>query len=111
MSDAFFSVVAGDDPTTLLVRARRPGDIKRVFPHAEEFSLPGRDYQFRAFLPRTDVINALSDYVGSMSYKNFKNSIRNDAYHNACSSVWNTMARLQPIPPYSTRQSRRGPLL
>jgi hypothetical protein len=55
LSDAFLSVVADKaDPSgeRLLVRARRSGDIERVFPEAAVFSVAGADYAFRAWLPR-----------------------------------------------------------
>ena len=107
MSDSFLSVVADkSNPDNLVVRARRPGDIKKVFPNAEEFSLPGRDYQFRAILSREAVLEGLNNYVMNLSYGNFKNSVRDDSYHSACSRVWSTMANLQPRPPYSTGRLR-----
>jgi hypothetical protein len=54
LSDAFLSIVDKGDPThaTLLVRARRAGDIERVFPEAEVSAKGGSDYAFRARLPR-----------------------------------------------------------
>ena len=102
-SNNFLSVVqSSDDSRDLVVRARRQGDIERFFPNAKVITLPGRDYQFRAILPREEVAIAVSEYVMGIKYTNFKNSVRDTQYHNACSRVWSVMAGLQKIPPYST---------
>ena len=69
LSDAFLSVVADkDDPSgpRLLVRARRQGDIERVFPETEVASTPGADYRFRAWLPRERVAAVLTQLVESL---------------------------------------------
>jgi hypothetical protein len=90
LSDAFLSVVADkDDPSgpRLLVRARRQGDIDRVFPEA--------DYRFRAWLPRERVAAVLTQQVESLAYTNFKSSIHDHAYHDAAMGVWSVMHRHQ----------------
>ena len=52
LTDAFLSIVDKDgDGTTLLVRARRAGDIERVFPGAEVIEGASSDCRCRA---RTD---------------------------------------------------------
>lgn len=98
LSDAFLSVVADKaDPSgeRLLVRARRSGDIERVFPEAEVFSVTGADYAFRALLPRQRVADAVQERLQSLDYANFKNSIEDPAYHDAALATWTAMHRYQ----------------
>ncbi|MGB1022261.1 MAG: hypothetical protein ACPGXW_05520 [Synechococcus sp.] len=98
LSDAFLSVVADKaDPSgeRLLVRARRSGDIERVFPEAEVFSVAGADYAFRAWLPRQRVADAAQERVQSLAYTNFKDSIEDPAYHDAALAAWTAMYRYQ----------------
>jgi hypothetical protein len=102
LSDAYLSIVQSKTSrNALVVRARRPGDIEAVFPNAKVVTIPGRDYQFRADIPRELVAQAISDEVMSIRHTNFKDSVTDHDYHDACSKVWNIMSKLQPIPPYS----------
>ena len=98
LSDAFLSVVADkDDPNgpRLLVRARREGDIERVFPEAEVATTPAADYRFRAWLPRERVAAVMAQQVETLAYTNFKRSIRDHAYHDAAMGAWSVMHRYQ----------------
>lgn len=98
LSDAFLSVVADRaDPSgpRLLVRARRAGDIERVFPEAETFSIAGADYAFRAWLPRERVAQVMRAQVEAIRCPNFKDSIRDYAYHDAALAAWGAMHRYQ----------------
>jgi len=98
LSDAFLSVVADkDDPNgpRLLVRARREGDIERVFPEAEVATTRGSDYRFRAWLPRERVAAVLTQQVKNLAYSNFKSSIRDHAYHDAAMGAWSVMHSYQ----------------
>jgi hypothetical protein len=79
----------------LLVRARVAGDIERVFPDAVVTMTPDADYRFRAVLPRKIVAAVLAEQVASISYPNFKSSIKEADRHNACMDVWSVMHRLQ----------------
>lgn len=109
LSDAFLSIVQDKtDHKVLVVRARRPGDIESVFPGALVRSINGRDYQFRAHIAREAVATAMFEQVQNLSHTNFKDSVRDIPYHNACSAVWNVMARLQPRPPYSSNYDDRN---
>jgi hypothetical protein len=113
LSNAFLSIVANPaDAATLLVRARRKGDIEAVFgAGVEVVTLPGRDYQFRAFLPREVVATAVGEALKGIQYPNFKNSVDDDALHGAYAKVWQVMAELQEIPPYGSgpRKGLRAP--
>jgi hypothetical protein len=95
-SDSFLSVVAHrHDPGMLLVRARVAGDIGRVFPGVIETETPTADYRYRATIPRKTVAAVLAEQVASISYPNFKSSIKEADRHDACMDVWSVMHRLQ----------------
>lgn len=109
LTDAFFSIVDKEcGPDELLVRARRPGDIEKVFPNAKVESREGTDYQFRARVKRTDVANALMMEVIAVDYDNFKGATKDRRLHDAYASFWHDHAALQPSRPYS--RSRGGRL-
>lgn len=100
--DAFLSIVHKDcKPDELLVRARRPGDIEKIFPNATVTEYYRSDYQFRAVVPRADVIGALATEVTDIEYSNFKDQVSDRPLHDAYLDVWTTMSRLQPKAPYS----------
>lgn len=104
LSNSFLSIVdPKDGSNNLRVRARRPGDIERVFPGAVVKKTPGRDYLYRAHIERELVAQAIADNIMGINYNNFKDSVRDTDLHNACNSVWTVMARLQPIAPYSNQ--------
>ena len=117
LNRAFLSIVEPERGTngtspTLLVRARRPGDIESVFPGAKVEKRPERDYLFRALVPREAVAEAMANEVRGISYGNFKDSVRNNKLHDAYAAVWSIMARLQPTAPYSgARASRQRSML
>jgi hypothetical protein len=95
-SDGFVSIVADKDDTRgdrLLVRARDKMHITNVFPDAEVFSKQPSDYQWRAWVSREDVADAMMRQVQGLDYTNFKDSIIDDRYHDACLDVWGAMYR------------------
>ena len=111
MNDAFLSVIEPVPGSPVLrVRARRKGDIERVFPGAEVERTPGRDYLYRAHIDREVVAEVMADHIRGINYSNFKNSVRNHRLHDAYAAVWGIMARFQELAPYSTsrRQSQRS---
>ncbi len=96
LSDAFLSIVdKGGDGTTLLVRARKQGDIERVFPEAEVEETPRNDYRFRAHLPRERVAQALADAARGIHYPNFKDTVKSHARHETYMDVWQAMHQFQ----------------
>lgn len=108
LSDAFLSIVHKDcEPDELLVRARRQGDIQKVFPDAVVKKTIGNDYLYRAAIKRTVVGEALATLAMEVDYDNFKNTVRDNKLHSAFSAIWHTIARLQVIPPYSSRRPAR----
>ena len=103
LSDAFISIVAKDcGPDELLVRARRAGDIRKVFGKAVKVTRYTKsDYLYRAVVPKHDVMGALARAVEQIDYPNFKDSVKDDKLHGAYLRVWTAMAAVQPLPPYS----------
>jgi hypothetical protein len=100
-SDYFLSVVDdGEIEGCLVVRARRKGDIERLFPDAKVKTIKGRDYQFRAHIKRELVVEAIAKQVNEIDYDNFKNSVEDNRLHDAYAGFWQLHSRLQPKPPY-----------
>lgn len=103
MNDAFLSIVDKDcAPDELLVRARRDGDIERVFPEAKVEVTLGNDYRCRARVKRADIAAAITQRVMDLDYSNFKGSVRDDKLHHAYMDVWSAIGKLQPGGPYSS---------
>jgi hypothetical protein len=104
LSDAFISIVNKDcKPGELLVRARRPGDIERVFMHREikVTRSTDSDYLYRAVVKVEDIELAMGREIDSVDYSNFKDSVEDHGLHMAYLRVWSAMAALQDPPPYS----------
>ena len=96
MNDSMLSVVRHNvRPDDLLVRARLPGDIERVFPKAEVVEGAGSDYQFRAVLPRLEVAEAISSRLLNIDYGNFKASVRQPDRHDAYLTIWGILHKMQ----------------
>jgi hypothetical protein len=99
-SDCFLSVVSKDcGPAELLVRARREGDIEKVFPDAKVIRNTNSDYLYRAVLPRDVVKQAVATMIDRIDYPNFKDSVEDGSLHAAYVGVWCAMAGLQHPPP------------
>lgn len=102
LNSAFLSIVYKDCAEgELLVRARREGDIEKVFPDAKVIRSTNTDYLYRAVLPRSEVTTAMAAQIQDIDYKNFKSSVNDDRLHHAYLDVWQAMADLQSPPPYS----------
>jgi hypothetical protein len=99
--DCFFSIVSKDcAPDELMVRARRPGDIEKVFKGYKATEYTQSDYHYRCAIPKKVIIAALTTEIEDIDYSNFKNAIKDDKFHRAASDMWFTLSRLQPLPPY-----------
>lgn len=103
LNDAFFSIVKKDCPDgSLLVRARRPGDIEKVFGRRAKITrLTDTDYLYRAVIARDDVVRALQNEVERIDYQNFKDSVVDGDLHDAYMRVWSALATVQDPMPYS----------
>ena len=96
LNDSFLSIIAADDADHLVVRARRRGDIRRVFGnHVREVSMPGRDYAYRATLPRGAVMAEIAKAIADIDYTNFKDSVEDNDRHDAYLDVWEAMFQFQ----------------
>jgi hypothetical protein len=99
-SDCFLSIVSKDcGPTELLVRARRNGDIEKVFPSAKVVRSTGTDYLYRAVIPRDAVKQAVTAMIDHIDYPNFKDSVEDSSLRAAYAGAWHAMAGLQHPPP------------
>ncbi len=103
LNDAFLSIVKKDCGTDgLLVRARRPGDIERVFGRRVRVTRSeDADYLFRAVISRADVEEAMEREIGRIDYANFKSSVEDKELHDAYLGVWTAMSQVQNPRPYS----------
>ncbi|MDG4595488.1 MAG: hypothetical protein P9F75_07310 [Candidatus Contendobacter sp.] len=94
LKDSFLSVVAHRArPDALLVRARRPDDIERVFPEAPVQHTPRADYPYRAEIPRARVAEVLAAQAQAIDYDNVKSQVADNARHDAYFECWAAMAR------------------
>ena len=102
LSDLFVSIVAKDcKPDELMVRARRPGDIEKLFPGVVVTEYTASDYHYRAAVKKSEIKIALVNEVNRVIYDNFKSWVDDEALHRAYIQVWTAMASLQPQVPYS----------
>ena len=92
VSGGFLSIVAHRTlPDSLLVRARNPDHICEMFPEVEITYMRNADYPYRVVLNRIMVHEAIVEYLQTMVYDNFKASIDDFEYHDACLDIWRTM--------------------
>jgi hypothetical protein len=93
LSDSFLSIVDKGDKSgrTLLVRARRKGDIENVFPKAKVIESGGTDYEYRSRIDREEVALRIADEVRGVQYPNFKSTVKEPNRHDAYMDVWQTM--------------------
>src|SRR6478672_13757743 len=83
-NNSYLSIVSKDcGPADLLVRARRAGDIEKVFPNAKVTRQTDSDYLYRAILPRDVVKQALAAMIDLIDYPNFKDSVEDRSLHAA----------------------------
>lgn len=80
----------------LLVRARREGDIKAVFPEVNVIEDENRDYRFRAFIHRDRVADAIAGRIACINYGNFKDSVPDKKRKSIYSRVWSELLELAP---------------
>ena len=100
LSDCYLSIVSKNcGPAELLVRARRAGDIEKVFPDAKVTRTTKTDYLYRAVLPRDVVKQALAAMIDHIDYPNFQETVGDRSLHSAYVGVWCAMAGLQHPPP------------
>ena len=97
LTDSFLSIVDKGDASgeTLLVRARKKGDIEKVFPDAEVQAGMGTDYQYRARVDRSAVADKVAACIRGIQYANFKSAVSEQTRHDAYVNVWGAMYAFQ----------------
>jgi hypothetical protein len=96
LSDAFMSIVEDrQHEGNLLVRSRFASHLRHVFPEAKVIKTPRHDYAFRVSVPRKEVAQVIAARIASIDYANFKNTVAERPYPNACLSVWGAMFTTQ----------------
>lgn len=95
LNDAFFSIVNdGRYEDELLVRARREGDLKKVF-GVEETRTPHRDYLFRAYINKAVVAEVIASRIVDIDYDNFKDSVDDTLLHDTYAAFWSKHYAMQ----------------
>ncbi len=96
LPNSFISIVQKPGDTDMLtVRSRIKGDIENVFPGVKVEANKGTDYKFRAKVQREAVAKALHDQAMSISYANFKGTVKDRKRHDAYMGVWSAMYKAQ----------------
>lgn len=97
----FFSVVEASE-SSVMIRARREGELKQAFPDQKIIETPRADYRYRVIVSKAFAAKWIAGELLAIDYDNFKDSIpeKDKALKNACASVWTVMGRLQPGGPY-----------
>jgi hypothetical protein len=107
LNSSFLSIVSDkDNPGNLLVRARRNGDIQRVFPRARVWKTPTSDYRYRASVPRAFAAKVLALQIEGIDYPNFKDSVHDIDRHMVYRDVWQQMAHWQEVMAGKSRPQR-----
>ncbi len=92
----FLSVVAHrEKESTLLVRARRTGEIESIFPDASVYEMENADYHYRAEVSREKVSQVMANQIKNIDYDNFKSSVSDNNRHDAYMDVWSVMYAYQ----------------
>jgi hypothetical protein len=92
LPSGFVSIVSHrDEPEKVLVRARHPKVLRDLFPDIEQVVLPEADYRYRVITNREEVSDILMSHIEQMDYDNFKASIDDRLFHDACLGIWRLM--------------------
>jgi hypothetical protein len=98
LNTAFISAVEDrNDKRLLLVRARRKGDIGRVF-GKRAIGVKSdimADYPYRTWVSKKLFKRVLAESVDRIDYGNFKSSVKDRALHDAYLDVWSAMMRVE----------------
>lgn len=107
LNDAMVSAVAHrTKPGQLMVRARLPGDLERLFPGAKVERTPDADYAYRCTVGRKTFAELLAARAESIDYPNFKGSVagaggshpnaRYRAYHRTWDAMMDGQLEVEP---------------
>ncbi len=110
LNDGFLSVVADkDDPTRLLVRARRKQDLLNVCgKDVEVLENAGSDYRWRTFADRKAFSVLVAARIDRIDYTNFKNSVAGHDLHDMYMDFWSRHHRYQEKDRHERHLDRRS---
>jgi hypothetical protein len=86
-----------------MVRARVAEHLRAIFPGEEVQEIASSDYKYRITVDSVALKRVMLEQIDSIRYDNFKDSIPDHKYHDACSRVWREMHKIQPGSPYADR--------
>jgi hypothetical protein len=97
LRDGFLSIVVDkNDPTRLLVRARRKEHLVNVFgKDAEMIKTPGADYRWRVFVGRADFKTLVNRRLDGIEYTSFQDSVKDRDLDEMYKQFWNIHHRHQ----------------
>ncbi len=96
LRNSFLSIAKRDcHEDELLVRARRKGDIERIFPQANVKETLEYDYRYRAVLKKAAVIAAMSQCINDIDYAHFNEAIDEGDLLDAYAEVRDDLENLQ----------------
>jgi hypothetical protein len=84
-----------DNSELLMVRARAAGHLEAVFPGCTVQKTMNADYRYRTVLSKAVVAAKAAELIKNIDYSNFKSSITDGEYHDACLDVWRAMYQYQ----------------
>lgn len=89
MNDGFISIVENrDNKDGVVVRARQPEILKKMFPDNELIVSDDSDYQYRVFAGKAEVAKLVHDRIMGINYDNFKNSVKDKKLANFYHAIW-----------------------
>ncbi len=95
----FYSIVQDrNDHGRVVVRARHRDHLVEFFDgihHAKIIETTDSDYRFRCFVTRHISDQAVMRALSEIDYENFKNSVKDNALHNAYLKIWSAMFNYQ----------------
>lgn len=95
-SNGFISAVRHrEQPDSLMIRARDQDHLKALFPGEAISQTENADYRYRITISQGAFSQFMLSQIENLQYDNFKNSIADHQYHDACSRVWGVMHSTQ----------------
>ena len=95
-SNGFISAVRHrEQPDSLMIRARDQDHLKALFPGEAISQTENADYRYRITISQAAFSQFMLSQIENLQYDNFKNSIADHQYHDACSRVWGVMHSTQ----------------
>ena len=96
MTDTFVSAVQDrNDPSRLVVRARKAEHLERLFPDREVTITPEADYVARVLVPRDEFVKVMARRIEEIGYDNFKASVDDERLHDLYADFWSLHRRYQ----------------